>query len=280
MKHDFKSNKFVLIIFILSLCIGCASNSERDKIIVDSLFKIALKYDSIDDYHSSITYYDKILSIDSKNIIALQNRGTALIKSNKIQEGFYDLNKAIKLAPSEQTYCTRSFGYLFLNKIDSAEMDLKIAKEYKPYIGNVTVKFKKAQIIKDKSLPSYFHYAKSKLELMKGDTFAALTYCGTADGLEYNGKFSDELKAKISKKYGVEIVSNYNYRKIMGIIDSLPLIKEVRNRSISSDDYSLTKSLEGLDNGVYIIKVDCSSKQFVFKMDARTLKVLNPDGKK
>ncbi len=279
MKQANKTNKIARIILVLLCCVGCNANVRNDKILLDSLFKSAFKNDSIDDYNASIMYYNQILNMNSNNSIALQNRGTALVHINKIREGFFDLNKAVKLYPREDTYCTRALCFMFLNKVDSAEMDLEKAKTYKPYLGNVSITFKKTQILNHKVLPNETYYASSKLELMKGDTFSALTLCETADRLGYNGKFSEELKAKISKKYGVEIVNNYDYDKIMHTIDSLPIIKEVVNKSIANHDYSKTVSLEALENGIYILKVECSSKQFTFKMDARTLKVLNPDGK-
>ena len=279
MKQYNKTHKIARIILVLLCCVGCDANVSHDKILLDSLFKNAFRNDSMDDYKASIVCYDQILTLDSNNSTALQNRGTALVYMHKTREGFRDLNKAVTLFPREETYCTRALCYMFLNEVDSATMDLEKAKTYKPYLGNVSVKYQNTQLFNHQTLPNKTYYASSKLELMKGDTFSALTLCETGDKMGYNQKLSAELKAKISKKYGTEIVNHYNYDKIIQTIDSVPIVKDIVNKSIANDDYSKTISLKALENGVYILKVECSSKEFTFKMDARTLKVLNPDGK-
>ena len=245
--------KILFIIIIIVSFWSCNSNSGINKIKLDYLYYRALNSDSLSDYNSSIQYYNQMLKIDSVNVNALVNRGKALIHISKIQEGFKDINKAIKYNPNENTYYARCNAYLYLNNYDSAEIDLKKVKEYYPPFPN-------------------YYYKLSKLQMLKGDYFHALVYCEIADEHNLNLKLSNSIKAELSTKLDKDIVANYNYKKMSKIILELPIINKA--------SYKMAK-LDSLINEVYFFKVEAGDsimKKYTFRMDAKTLKVLNPEG--
>jgi len=245
--------KTLFVIIIATSFWGCNSKAKINKIKLDYLYYRALNSDSLSDYNSSIKYYNKMLDIDSVNVNALINRGKALIYTSKIQEGFKDLNKAIKYNPNENTFYARYNVNLYLNNYDSAEIDLKKVKEYYP------------------SFPR-FYYKLSKLQILKGNYLRALLYCDIGDKLNLNLKLSNSIKEELSTKLDKDIVTNFNSDKMTNIIMGLPIINKASTRMAK---------LDSLINGVFFFKVEAGDsimKKYIFKMDAKTLKVLNPEG--
>ena len=87
-----------------------------------------------------------------------------------------------------------------------------------------------------------------------------------------NLKLSNSIKAELSTKLDKDIVANYNYKKMSKIILELPIINKA--------SYKMAK-LDSLINEVYFFKVEAGDsimKKYTFRMDAKTLKVLNPEG--
>lgn len=256
--------KIVTPMFLLIL-LGCNSKAQNDKEKIDAIFVLALKADSLNDYKTSITYYSKMLEIDSLNVGALVNRGKALIATTKVQAGFADLNKAIKHYPHERTYYARAVAYMYTNKLDSAETDLYTVTKLKPSFTDA-------------------YYALSNLHLMKKEYLPALNNCAFGDKYGINKNLSDALKAEMIKTLGKDIVNNYNSDTLFQLILSIPKIKKVEHESLETRKHglNLVASLDKTTDWVYTVKVsdgETNEIQFVFKVDAATLKVMNPDGK-
>ena len=241
--------KILFVVIIAISFLGCNPKTKINKIKLDYLYYRALISDSISDYNSSIQYYNQMLNIDSINVNALINRGKALIHISKIQEGFKDLNKAIKYYPNADIYYARYTAYLFLNNYDSAEIDLNKVKEY------------------NTRFPDYY-YKLSSLKILKGDYFHALVYCDLGDELGLNITLSNDIKKELSIKLDKDIVANFNSDNILKIIKDIPIIKKSNNKMVK---------LDSLISGTYIISAetwDTITKQYTFKMSPNFFRLL------
>jgi tetratricopeptide (TPR) repeat protein len=264
------SMKFCSLILLLFLLFqSCKGQTDKQKL--SSLCDLGLQADSVKDFKKSIGYYDQMLAIDSIDMAGLINRGRALITIGKINDGFRDLNKAIKYWPNARTYFARGLAYLYLKQsldLGKKDLDAAIRLNYDPKFTDV-------------------YYTLSFFYIDKREYFQALYYLEIADTRNLHKGVSDVLKSTLGKMIGVDIVDNYNYNKIIGKIEKLPvyknledsLLKETYNGLTLNADYDSTYKC-------YIIKVGDSDNdiisnkcRFVFKMDAATLSVLNPNGK-
>jgi tetratricopeptide (TPR) repeat protein len=154
--------------------------SKKDSLTIDSLVHLATISDSLNDLPKSIKYYSEILDIDSIKLIALINRGRALIALGQIQKGFADYNKAVKHYPNEETYFTRGMAYAMTNDYKSAFPDFAAAATINPKFGK-----------------AYYGYSLVKIN---GNQFNyALYWCNKADSLSYIPGLSKNIRNEIEK---------------------------------------------------------------------------------
>jgi tetratricopeptide (TPR) repeat protein len=246
---------FLVILF------GCSSVTQSDKNKIDSLFELALEADSMKDYKISIKYYTEILDIDSIKVGALVNRGKALIATSQTQAGFVDLNKAVKYWPHEQTYYARAVAYLYTNQLDLGLADL-----------NKTIS------LNPEFLDAYF--ALCNLHIIQENYFSALYTKKLGEKLGMNKKHSEMLSVELRKKLGNDIVEKFNYDKILLTIKNLPKVKAQEDESMLKYKHGLDYAISMDSSLIYVIKVGSpDSSSYIFKMNATTFKVLNPDGK-
>lgn len=126
------------IIILLFVCwiIGCSTNGQdTNKKRIEKLTRLAEVSDSLRDQRQSISYYTAILEIDSTNLLALINRGRALVWIGKLNEGFSDYNKAVRLHPHERTFYARGMAYVSLKEYDKASDDIIKSLELNPSFG-------------------------------------------------------------------------------------------------------------------------------------------------
>lgn len=262
--------KFTTLISLLFLLtVSCKAQTDKQKL--ESLCNLGLQADSLKDYKISIEYYNRMLAIDTINMAGLINRGKALIATSKIKEGFNDFDKAIKHWPNERTYFARAVAYLYLKiDIDSAEKDLNssIRLNYEPHFTDA-------------------YYALSYLDMQKGKYFLAMYYCEIADKRGIQKNISNAIKEGLSKKIGTDVVENFSYNKIMQVIDNLTIYKKLNDSLLATIKEGLTINPDfDSSNKFYIIKVGDSydevisnKTRLIFKVDASTLQILNPNGK-
>lgn len=115
---------------------GCISKGkgQNDK-RVDELIKLAEVSDSLRDIKHSIQYYNQILEIDSTKLVALINRGRALIWNGQVKEGFTDFDNAVRLYPHEHTFYTRGLAYVKMKSYDKASQDFQHSLKLNPRFG-------------------------------------------------------------------------------------------------------------------------------------------------
>jgi tetratricopeptide (TPR) repeat protein len=182
----------ILFLFIL----GCHSKSERDQQRIDSFLKAALKADSLGNSKEAILQYGRVLDIDSLNLIALINRGKELVFTSDAQKGLADYNKAVRKWPDERTYYRRALAFIYLSKPDSARKDLESATKLNPRFAD-----------------AYYGYA--SLYMSEEDYFLALYQCELGDKYGKNESFSKSIHTELSKKISPEVVSQFNYDRIL-----------------------------------------------------------------
>jgi len=171
-------------ITLFLLCFSCNSNSQTSKSKkIDSLTKLAIVADSLQDLPASIKYYTEILKLDSVNLMALNNRGRALVWLGEIDSGFEDYDKVVKLYPHERSYYTRGMAYLSILSYDKALADLKksieLNQNYKePFYGLALI------------------YAN------QNNLDSALLLCNKADKISYQPDLSHFIRFTIFQKKG------------------------------------------------------------------------------
>lgn len=156
------------------------SAAKNDSSKIDSLIHLATASDSIIDLHTSIKYYTEILNIDSIKLIALINRGRALIALGQIDKGFTDYNKAVKHYPHEETYYLRGMAYIMIRDYKNAFPDFAAAAAINPKFGK-----------------AYYGYSLVKIN---NKQFNYATYwCNKADSLLYIPELSKYIRDEIQK---------------------------------------------------------------------------------
>src|ERR1022692_3759531 len=91
----FGGRKSLLAILLFLFGTGCGSNNQSTKEArIGRLVSLAVHSDSIGDLNNSVKYYSQALKIDSTKLVALINRGRALVSLGKVKEGLDDYNKA------------------------------------------------------------------------------------------------------------------------------------------------------------------------------------------
>jgi tetratricopeptide (TPR) repeat protein len=262
----------VLTSILLLFFLGCNSKAQGDKEKIDSLIQLALKADSVDDYKTSILYYNEILSADSLNLLSLNNRGKALIASSKTEEGIADLSKAVKHYPHEETYYSRAVAYMYLNKLDSAKNDLDKATTLNALSADKQKERKKFM--------SKLYYAYSNLHFMKGEYLSTLVNCEMGDLFGINPAVSSSLKSELGKILGNNVVMHFNNDSIFSIVKNLPDVKKANEKSLAENEYGLSYGMKLIQspNWIYIITVSEGKKEkvkWVYKIDAATLKIVD-----
>lgn len=120
------------------------------------------------------------MDIDSIKLIALINRGRALIALGQIEKGFADYNKAIKHYPHEETYYLRGMAYAMINDYKNAFPDFAAAATINPKFGKAYYGYSLVKI-NDKQ----FNYAKY--------------WCDKADSLSFIPGLSKSIRSEIEK---------------------------------------------------------------------------------
>ena len=171
-----KMKKLTIILTLLTLtCVtvtscGQTNNKTATKVdrtaTLDSLIKLATTSDSLHLLKNSVKYYSMVLDIDSLKLVALINRGRALVTLGQTDKGFVDYDKAVKHYPHENTYYARGMAYCIINKYDDAMKD-----------------FAQAVLINPKFGQSYYGYSLYFLNSKKFDN--ASYWCHVADSLSY-----------------------------------------------------------------------------------------------
>lgn len=212
--------------------------SPKDSLTIDSLTHLATISDSLNELQKSIKYYSEILDIDSIKLIALINRGRALIALGNIQKGITDYNKAVKHYPHEETYCTRGMAYAMINDYKNAFPDFAAAATINPKFGK-----------------AYYGYSLVKINDQQYNF--ALSWCNKADSLSYIPGLSHSIRVEIAlkqKKYDVAILeiseliklnpndaANYNNRGLTK--------NKIGNYADAINDFDISIKLD--PNGAY-----------------------------
>ena len=173
-----------LIVIAFMYC-GCSIHSSNVSKItsVDSLVKLATIADSLRDLPSSISYYNRILEIDSTKLIALLNRGRDYVYSKQAEKGISDYDKAVKYYPCASTFFARGIGYTIIGNYNRAFQDFLIAKTYDSNYAKA-------------------YYGLSVVELNHNRLNSAARLCHKADSLKYDAGLSEYIKAQIKKNKG------------------------------------------------------------------------------
>lgn len=174
--------KYYLPLFALWVFSCNPGHQATDKRIED-LTKLATAADSVQDLTAAIDYYSKILAIDPTNLLALNNRGRALVWTGEYDKGLADYDKAIALYPHEGTYYTRAIVYVKLNRFDRAWSDLRKSIQLNPDFGKA-------------------YYGVSLLYETKNELDSALLFCDFADTIAYLPEYSHSIRLSIFRKQG------------------------------------------------------------------------------
>ena len=137
--------------------------TENDKINVFCYGLSKFFYYSLKDYQNAIAYCDKALAIDSKNIVALGNKGGILIELGKYEEAITFIDNALAIDENNAINLGNKGGVLLeLGKYEEAitciNKSLELDKEYVTALGNKglilyrTGKFEESIIWFDKAL--------------------------------------------------------------------------------------------------------------------------------
>lgn len=174
----------ILILLFVCWTIGCSTKGQdSDKKRIGELTKLAEVSDSLKDQRQSISYYTQILEVDSTNLLALINRGRALVWIGKINEGFSDYNKAVQLYPHERTFYARGMAYVNLKEFDKALQDLTKSLEINPNFGEA-------------------YFGLSFIKEAQGNLDSALLYCDKAEMHGCPLQQLQERRAGIFEKQG------------------------------------------------------------------------------
>ena len=181
--------RFIILNIIISTCFAISSCGQINntatikkdkKLIIDSLVKLATTSDSLHNLQNSIKYYTAVLDIDSLKLVALINRGRALVTLGQIDKGISDYDKAIKHYPDERTYYARGIAYYMAKKTDKSIQDFTSALAMNPNFGE-----------------AYYGYSLYALSLNK--FVAASVFCHKADSMAYVADISTYIKSEILK---------------------------------------------------------------------------------
>ena len=82
----------------ISFVANSPAYSESEKEIL-SLLKKGIEFSEQSNFTQAISYYDKVLKIDPKNIHALNNKGNAMVKMGKAFDAIAYFNKALETEP-------------------------------------------------------------------------------------------------------------------------------------------------------------------------------------
>ena len=208
--------KLILATFVTIFMSSCNLNSQvkLDKKI-DELINLAVISDSLMDLSSSVKYYTEVLTLDSTKLIALNNRGRALVWLGEINRGFTDFDMAVKLYPHEETHYTRGMTYLSINKFNKASDDLMKSIELNP-------KFVDA------------YYGLSLLKYMQDSLKEALIFCNIADNISYRPKDSHQMRAVIFQKREDFESAIYELNETIKLIPNSP--ENYNNRGLAKNE--------------------------------------------
>lgn len=177
-----KMNKQIIFwVFFCLLCNACNNSAKSKKI--DELLILANASDSIKDLSASIKYYTEILTLDSTNLMAINNRGRAYIWHGQIGLGLADYDKAIKLYPDEGSYYRRGIMHLYLSHFENATADFFQSVALNPNFSNG-------------------YYGLAQLLAAQGQIDSADYYCQKADKLLYIAESSHQVRYIIFEKQG------------------------------------------------------------------------------
>ncbi len=191
------------LILLLIACNSQNKKTEAKEKDIEALVHLAAQADSMQDLSASIKYYSEILELDSTKLIALTNRGRALLWKGEIDKAFADYNKAIKFYPTEANFYIRGVAYQKIDNYDKASADLNKSIEINP-------KFEKS------------YYGLSLLNAKTGHLNLALMLCDKADGIAFRPDHSYNIRFIILQKKGDYVGAINELSKAIQIYPNMP----------------------------------------------------------
>jgi tetratricopeptide (TPR) repeat protein len=178
----FEGKILLFIATLFLLLTGCGPNTQAlQEARIESLIHSAVHSDSTGDLKASVKYYSEILKLDSTKLIALINRGRALVTLGKVKAGFEDYDKAVKLYPEEHTLSARGMSFCIVKDYKNANADFKKAIAHNP-------KFSQA------------YYGLCLVRIADKQFSEALALCNVADYISCIPGFSKAIRAEIQNK--------------------------------------------------------------------------------
>lgn len=228
--------------------IGCNVSNQTNKTVrINELVNLATATDSLNDLITSVKYYSEILDLDSTNLIALYNRGTAYVALGQLQKGFADFDKTVRLYPHERTFYGRGMSYLDISRYDKAIPDLMKSIDINP-------KFSES------------YYGLSLIRANQDSLDLALFLCDKADKLSYLPVLSRQIRYTIHLKKG-------DYKSVVSELTEV--IKINKADPINYNDRGFAKNQlrqykEAIGDFDYAIKLD-SKMAFAYSNKAFAL---------
>ena len=228
--------------------LGCSTTGQNtNKKRIEELTRLAEVSDSLKDQRQSILYYTQILEIDSTNLFALINRGRALVWIGKLNEGFSDYNKAVRLYPHERTFYARGMTYVKVKEYEKASQDITKAIEFNPAFGEA-------------------YFGLSFIKEAQGNLDSALIYCNKAEMHNCPLQEVQERKAGLFEKQG-----NYQaaINEMTKLIQAVPSMASYYNNR-GYEKTKLHQYAEAIEDLDIAIKLD-SSMAFAYNNKAFAL---------
>ena len=193
--------KYSLTLLFVVFILGCKiTDKDAKKKRIDELIQHAEYSDSLMHLDSSVKFYTQILEMDSKNVMALVNRGRARVWTGELVQGFADLDKAVMLYPTAIIYCKRAMMYVYVRNFEKALSDFKTAEALEPELGDV-------------------YYGMSYIKELEGDLNAALVFCNKAEEHNYP---TEELVFRRAELYDGQKNYKAAIEEMTKLIDEVP----------------------------------------------------------
>jgi len=85
----------------------------KEKDSLEILLNLASTYADLEDYNKAVEIYDKILSINSKHALALNNKANTLTSLKKFKKAIESYDAALKISPNNNSFkLNRGYSYL------------------------------------------------------------------------------------------------------------------------------------------------------------------------
>jgi tetratricopeptide (TPR) repeat protein len=126
-------NLLIILIILISLKTSAFSSEKAEYYIEKgkTLYETAIRAPDIDTYEESLSYFDKALEIDPKNVTALYYKGAIYALTEKEDESLDYFHRALEIAPERgDIWFNMGLACLILNNLPERKGDLLTEGEY------------------------------------------------------------------------------------------------------------------------------------------------------